>query len=119
MPDPTDGLSVDRQDSITIVRFHERKIIDELQILRIGARLREIALAERSPKMVLDFSAVEYLSSRALSELIDLSRQVDQRGGQLALAGIHPQIYEVFKITRLHKLFRIDNSVEDAIKVLM
>ena len=118
MPDIADGLSVDKQDNITVVRFHDRKIIDELQILRIGERLREIALAERSPKMVLDFSAVEYLSSRALSELINLNRQVDQRGGQLALVGIHPQIYEVFKITRLNKLFRIDNSVEDAMKVL-
>jgi anti-sigma B factor antagonist len=119
MPDTADELNVSRDGSVTIVRFRDRKIIDELQIQRIGERLRALALAERSPKMMLDFSAVEYLSSRALSELINLSRQVDQRGGQLALAGIHPQIYEVFKITRLNRLFRIEASVEDAMKGLM
>jgi anti-sigma B factor antagonist len=119
MPDITEGLSVDKQENVTVVRFHERKIIDELQILRIGERLREIALAERPPRMVLDFSAVEYLSSRALSELINLNRQVDQRGGQVALAGIRPEIYEVFRITRLNKLFRIEDNVEDAMKVMM
>ena len=118
MPDTDDELIVTKEGDITLVQFRERKIIDELQIQRIGERLRDMALAERSPKMVLDFAAVEYLSSRALSELISLSRQVDQRGGQLALAGIHPQIYEVFKITRLNRLFRIEDKVEDALKVL-
>lgn len=117
MPDVADELRIDKQGSATVVRFRDRKIIDELQIQRIGERLREAALAERAPRMVLDFSAVEYLSSRALSELINLNRQVDQRGGQLVLAAISPQIYEVFKITRLNKLFRIESSVEDALKV--
>jgi len=118
MPDTADELVVSKEGDITLVRFRDRKIIDELQIQRIGERLRAMALAERTPKMVLDFAAVEYLSSRALSELINLSRQVDQRGGQLALAGIHPQIYEVFKITRLNRLFRIEDKVENALKVL-
>ena len=118
MPDTADELVVSKEGDITLVRFRDRKIIDELQIQRIGQRLRDMALAERAPKMVLDFAAVEYLSSRALSELINLSRQVDQRGGQLALAGIHPQIYEVFKITRLNRLFRIEDKVEHALKVL-
>lgn len=119
MADTADELVLVREDDVTLVRFRDRKIIDELQIQRIGERLRDLALAEQSPKMVLDFSTVEYLSSRALSELINLSRQVDQRGGQLALAAIAPQIYEVFKITRLNRLFRIDGTVEDAMKALV
>lgn len=118
MPDTIDELAVTREQGVILVRFRDRKIIDELQIQRIGERLQEMALSERAPRMVLDFAAVEYLSSRALSELINLSRQVDQRGGQLALAGIRPPIFEVFKITRLNKLFRIENGVEDAIKVV-
>jgi anti-sigma B factor antagonist len=118
MPDTLDELDINKQDEVILVRFRDRKIIDELQIQRIGGRLQELALAERPPKMVLDFAAVEYLSSRALSELISLNRQVDQRSGRLALAGIHPPIFEVFKITRLNKVFRIENNVEAAIKVV-
>jgi anti-sigma B factor antagonist len=119
MTDTADELVLSREGCVTLVRFRDRKIIDELQIQRIGERLRDLALAEQSPKMVLDFSTVEYLSSRALSELINLSRQVDQRGGHVVLAAISPQIYEVFKITRLNRLFQIEARVEDAVKALV
>lgn len=118
MTQTLDELAVSRQDGVVLVRFRDRKIIDELQIQRIGERLQELALAERPPKMVLDFAEVEYLSSRALSELINLNRQVDQRSGQLVLAGIRPPIFEVFKITRLNRLFRIEDTVADAIKLV-
>jgi anti-sigma B factor antagonist len=117
-PDTQDELSVRRDGNVTQVRFRDRKIIEEVHIQRIGERLSELVMAERSPRLVLDFSGVEHLSSAALSVLINLSRQVDQRGGQLVLASIHPQIYEVFKITRLNKLFRIESTTDAALKSL-
>lgn len=40
------------------------------------------------------------------------------RGGQLRLANIDPQIYEVFVITRLNKLFQIHETADDAVKSL-
>ena len=87
MPDTDDELIVTKEGDITLVQFRERKIIDELQIQRIGERLRDMALAERSPKMVLDFAAVEYLSSRALSELRFAKHQFPEYPTDLSLVG--------------------------------
>jgi anti-sigma B factor antagonist len=115
-PDTRDELSVRKEGDITIVRFRDRKIIEELHIQRIGERLSDLVMAEKSPRLLLDFTGVEHLSSAALSVLITLNRQVDQRGGQLILSNIHPQIYEVFKITRLNKVFRIESTPEAALK---
>ena len=76
----------------------------------------EIVEAEASPKLLLDFGNVEHLSSAALGVLITLNKQVLEHQGQLVLAHIHPQIYEVFKITRLNKLFNIQNSTPKAME---
>jgi anti-sigma B factor antagonist len=50
---------------------------------------------------------VDHLSSAALGMLINVNKKIRERNGQLRLANIKPQIYEVFVITKLNKLFRI------------
>jgi anti-sigma B factor antagonist len=59
------------------------------------------------PKLLLDFSNVDHLSSAALGMLINVNNRIRQKNGQLRLASIKPQIFEVFVITKLNKLFRI------------
>ena len=39
--------------------------------------------------------------------LINVNNRIRQKNGQLRLANIKPQIFEVFVITKLNKLFRI------------
>jgi anti-sigma B factor antagonist len=112
MPDAEVNLNVRREGPVSVVSFGERKILEELMINQIGERLSELAEAESAPKMLLDFGNVEHLSSAALGMLITLNKQLVGQQGQLVLANIHPQIYEVFKITRLNKLFDIRDTTE-------
>ena len=46
--------------------------------------------------------------------LINANKKIKDQNGQLRLSGIKPQIYEVFVITKLNKLFRIYGSREEA-----
>jgi len=89
------------------VQFTESRILDDASIAEIGAALAGMIEAKDRPKLVLDFTGVEHLSSAALGMLINVNTKVKQQSGQLRLAGIRPQILEVFVITRLNKLFRI------------
>jgi anti-sigma B factor antagonist len=118
MPDSKPNLKVRKQNDVCLVEFEDRKILEEHVINQIGERLREIADDETDPKLLLDFRNVEHLSSAALGMLIQLNNQLRDRQGRLVLANIHPQIYEVFKITRLNKLFAIHSNIDDAIKAL-
>lgn len=118
MPDNQPNLKVQRRNDLCFVEFEDRKILEEHVINQIGERLGEIVEEESDPKLLLDFRNVEHLSSAALGMLITLNKQIGERQGRLVLANIHPQIYEVFKITRLNKLFNIQSSTEDAIKAL-
>jgi len=108
-----------RQDgALTRVEFTERTIIDEVVIQRIGQDILKLVEAQASPKMLLDFSGVQHLSSAALGVLITVNSKVKARGGKLALCQIAKPIFEVFRITKLDKLFQVHDSAEDAAKSL-
>ena len=118
MPDEQPKLNVRRQENVLVVEFEDRRILEETMIAQIGERLSELIQAESEPRVLLDFKNVEHLSSAMLGVLITLNKRLAKRQGRLSLAGIQPQVYEVFKITRLDKLFTIRSTVEAAIQAL-
>ena len=54
------------------------------------------------------------IASAALGTLITVNNKVKEKGGQLRLSNIDPQIYEVFVITKLNKLFHIHEDISAA-----
>ena len=100
-------IEVNQTDNVTVVRFIDRKIIDEAPISELGEELFALIESEGKDAILLNFSDVEFLSSAALGKLITLDKKVKAGGGQLKLCNIRPQIYEVFAITKLNKLFDI------------
>src|SRR5687767_2606939 len=92
-------LEVEDIGDVTVVKFTDRKILDEQNIQIIGEQLFGLVDDAGRKKLLLNFSNVEYLSSAALGKLITLNKKVQAAGGRLALCTIDPQIYEVFKIT--------------------
>ena len=55
------------------------------------------------------------LSSVALGMLLSLQKLVGEQKGEMKLAGIQPNIREVFTLTRLDKVFDIYDTAEDAV----
>ncbi|HRQ71403.1 MAG TPA: STAS domain-containing protein [Phycisphaerales bacterium] len=109
-------LRVRRTDGVTQVEFVDRNILDEANIQSIGEEIASIIEAEEKPKLLISFANVDHLSSAALGTLITINNKVRSRDGELRLADIDPQIYEVFVITRLNKLFQIMDSTEEAMR---
>ncbi|MFZ4574619.1 MAG: STAS domain-containing protein [Phycisphaerales bacterium] len=116
MPPADSRIRVKRQDTITQVEFIDRNILDEANIKMIEEDLLRLVDAEQSPRLLISFANVEHLSSAALGTLITVNNRIKSRGGQLRLANIDPQIYDVFVITRLNKLFEIHQSTSEAFK---
>ncbi len=111
---PTARLKVTRQGDVVQVEFTTRKILDEANIAEIGEQLSAIVEKEEHPRLIISFAAVDHLSSAALGTLITINNKVKNRGGQLRLSNINPQILEVFLITKLNKLFRIYTTTKEA-----
>jgi len=108
-------LRVSQDDELTRVEFIGRNILDEANIQQIGEEISELVDSREQPKLLISFDNVDHLSSAALGTLITINQKVRERDGQLRLANIDPQIYEVFVITKLNKLFEIHDTAEEAI----
>jgi anti-sigma B factor antagonist len=116
MSEQAPPLAVIQDKDIRIVEFTNNKILDEANIAEIGSTLNALIDEMASPKLLLDFVTVDHLSSAALGMLINANNRIKQKNGKFRLANIKPQILEVFKITKLDKLFKIHNSREEAVR---
>jgi len=116
MPDQAPPVAVIQEKDIRIVEFTNNKILDEGNIADIGNTLNVLIDEMPSPKLLLDFNTVDHLSSAALGMLINANNRIKQKNGKFRLANIKPQILEVFRITKLDKLFRIFPTRQEAVK---
>ena len=106
-------LDIDELGDVTIAKFGDKKILHETTI---GNQLFGLIDEDGRKKIILDFTNVEYLSSAALGKLITMEKKVKAAKGQLRLCSIRPDIYEVFAITKLNKLFKIHEDQEKALE---
>src|SRR6516162_698771 len=109
-------LEVEDIGEVTVVNFTDKKILDEQNIQIIREQLFSLVDDLGRRKLLLNFSNVEYLSSAALGKFITLNKKVNAAGGRLILCNIDPQIYEVFEITKLNKLFNIQKEEQAALQ---
>ena len=108
-------LEVSEVGDVTVVRFVDRKILDVTNIHELGRELFALVEEQNRKKILLNFTTVEFLSSETLGELIKLEKKAKQHAGRLILTNIKPEIYEVFAITRLNKLFDFRDEEAEAL----
>jgi len=111
-------MTVAYADKATIVTFTDERILEEKDVRELEEALASLIEQTDGIALVLDFSNVRFMSSAVLGLLIKVSKRVYEHGGKLALCAIGPRIYEIFKITRLTKIFDIHKNAETAVKRL-
>lgn len=107
-------IQVEEIGEVTVVRFADRKIVEEGNIQDMGCELFSLIEKDNRKSLLLSFVNVDFLSSAALGKLISLDKKVKKSGGKLKLSDIRPEIYEVFAITKLNELFDIKDNQADA-----
>ena len=108
-------VEINEVGDVTVVHFRDQKIIEDLRIQELGQELFQLVETEKRKKLVLSFTSVDFLSSAALGKLITLDKKVKANSGHLKLCNIRPEIYEVFAITKLNRLFDIRRDESDAL----
>jgi anti-sigma B factor antagonist len=111
-------ISVENIEKGLIISFVNEKILEETEIQALEHSIVPLIEQAKVPNIVLDFSKVKFLSSAMLGLLIRLSKKIYQRQGQLRLCGINSKIFEIFKITRLDRVFDICEDSESAVQSL-
>ena len=109
-------IDVEDIGDVTVVKFIDKRILDEQNIQLIGEQMFELVDDEGNRKVLLNFANVEYLSIAALGKLITLNKKIRAVSGQLKLCNIRPEIKEVFEITKLNKVLQIYDEEETALE---
>ncbi len=73
-----------------------------------------VELVQRERQVLIDCSAMEYISSSGLGALLMLLKLIQKKGGTLRLFGLSPRIVEVFGISGFDKIFPIFLSLDAA-----
>jgi anti-anti-sigma factor len=77
-----------------------------------------MSMVPPSSSVVLDFSAVHFVNSSNIAELLRLRHRVGERGGKLILCNIGKTIWSTFLITGLDKIFDIGDDVPTALAAI-
>lgn len=67
-------------------------------------------------KVLFDFSQISYIDSSGLATLIELLQRLNKSGGKLNICNVSEKIKNIFEVTKLHKLFKIYEDRQDALK---
>jgi anti-sigma B factor antagonist len=102
------SLSSYTKDGILTIVFDDARILDEVKLEQLSTELLEMLNKTTEERVVLDFRNVKFMSSSFLGKLVQVHKKTVEFKVKLKLCSIDPEIRQVFKITRLDKLFDIE-----------
>src|ERR1700690_2488988 len=78
---------------------------------------RDVApLLESTTKLVFDLSRLRFVDSSGLGAFISCLRKLNAKGGDVKLCGMSKQVRAVFELVRMHRVFDILPTREDAVR---
>ena len=87
--------------------------IDAAVAIQFKEAMRQVT-ADGPDRVVLDLGRVEFIDSSGLGAIVASMKQLDD-GCRLDLAGLHPVVEKVFRLTRMDTVFKLFASLEDAV----
>jgi len=114
MAEADDIVYVSDRGGVTLVRLLAGAVRTEAEVDALGRGLLSVAEVP-GRRVVLSFLGVKHLTSLVLGQLIQVHKRLVESGGEIRLADIDPQIYEVFAITHLDRLFKIYEREDEAL----
>jgi anti-sigma B factor antagonist len=112
------GVEITSDGEPAVVAFKSASLSELGEIAAISRQISEFVGRSRPVCIIFDFGMVKFFSSQVLGLLLDIRAKLKEYEGEVLISGINPQLYRVFRITSLDKLFRFFPDKEAAIKAM-
>ncbi|MHC5060742.1 MAG: STAS domain-containing protein [Planctomycetota bacterium] len=109
-------ISVEYIENATIATLTDEQILDEADVQGLEKSIMPLVEEAEVINLVIDFSNIKFLTSAVLGILIRVSKKIYESDGQLKLCSINSKILEIFKVTRLDRIFDICEDRSAAIQ---
>lgn len=111
-------LAVWKEQDVTVVRFGEHRILDELTVNRLSEELYQVADRPDCRKLLLNFASVDHLTTLMLGKLVMLRRKMEAKGGRFAVCDLEARVREEMLTTHLDKILTVYESEGEAIRAM-
>jgi anti-sigma B factor antagonist len=106
-------IAVEKIDDVAVVQVP----VEELDASNVGEFKRDMTPAlEANTQLVFDLRRLRFTDSSGLGAFLSCLRHVNARGGDVKLSGMSPQVRAVFELVRLHRIFDIYSTPEEAVR---
>ncbi|MEM9827072.1 MAG: STAS domain-containing protein [Planctomycetota bacterium] len=109
------AITTQTNGEVLVVGFTDSKILESRRIEQIGKDLQDSVKEAVNKKLLLNFRGVSFMSSAMITKLVMLNKLCKAQGIALKFCEVSPNVMEVFKITKLNKLFDIQGGEEKAL----
>ncbi|HYN10329.1 MAG TPA: STAS domain-containing protein [Vicinamibacterales bacterium] len=108
-------ISQEQQQDVIVVAPRGR--IDSTTSAALESHLSQVAKAG-VPRLVVDFSEVDYISSAGLRVMLTLAKRVRDARGALALCSLGDSVRQVFELAGFLPLFSIEGTRDAAVRMV-
>ena len=107
------------RDEILTIYLLDARVLEESQLEQLYQEIMSEIEKPTEGRVVLDFQKVQFMSSSMLGKLVQIHKKCKGFKVKVKLAAIDKEILEVFKITKLDKLFDIESDEAAARKAFL
>ncbi|MCR4316244.1 MAG: STAS domain-containing protein [Planctomycetes bacterium] len=109
-------LRATEKDGFLILKIDGDKVmLDDRNIASFKKELSDVVDDKIGAKIVFDVSNVEYLTSMIIGTLMGVNKKLVRSDGTFYLAGCTDAVKQIFKVTKMDKVFKMVSRVDDAI----
>ncbi len=112
------SVEITSEGNVAVVAFKTASISNVEEIANASRQIKEFIERKHPPKVIVDFDGVKFFSSAVLGLLLDIRARVKTYDGGVVISAINPQLYRIFKITHLDRIFEFFPDKNDAIKAV-
>lgn len=106
-------LQIEEKERVVLIAIKENRL-DAHNSGELKSQL--LTLFEQGKNnLLVDLQEVRFVDSSGLGALVSGFKNASARNGSLKLCGLQPQVKSMFELTRLHRVFEIFTSEQDAL----
>ena len=107
-------FETEEREQAVIVRFLRSAHVEARSSEPLGQLLSALKPSKPKP-VVVDLGQLEWANSLFLGILVGMNKELQEQDRKVAVAGVSEQVRDMLRLTGVHRLLSISNSLEDAL----
>jgi len=108
-------LQTTEKNEFTVVTIEEKRI-DAVNSPELRQQISELSSTGKT-RIILDVSNVTFMDSSGLGVLVGILKMLGG-SGDLVIAGANGIVFDLFKLTRMDRVFRMCDNAESAEEIM-